>query len=99
MLLKFLVVYAVMRPFLDDAGALFIAIGHPRRTTLLTVAQALALIVAATPLTLQYGAVGTALGVGVAFSVGLIVTYYFVRRALPDLSSAGAFLVPFPPPP
>lgn len=93
-LLKFLVIYSILRPFLDDAGALFIAVGHPRRTTLLTVTQALALIIAATPLTLIYGAVGTALGVGIAFTVGLVVTYFFIRRTLPHLSLRDAFLVP-----
>ncbi len=94
-LLKFLVAYSILRPLLDDAGALFIAIGHPRRTTLVTIFQALALILAATPLTLQLGAIGTATGVGVAFVVGLVITYYFVHRTLPELSLRDAFLVPF----
>lgn len=94
LLLKFLVAYSVLRPLLDDAGSLFIALGHPRRTTLVVVFQALALAVAATPLTVQFGAVGTAIGVGVAFLVGLIVTYYFVRRTLPQLSLQDAFLAP-----
>lgn len=93
-LLRFLVVYSVLRPLLDDAGSLFVAIGHPRRTTLVTVLQALALIAAATPLTAQFGAVGAALGVAIAFVVGLSITYYFVRRTLPELDLREAFLVP-----
>lgn len=93
-LLKFLVAYSILRPLLDDASSLFIAVGHPRRTTLVVVFQAIALMVAATPLTFQFGAIGTAIGVGIAFVVGLAVTYYFVRRTLPNLSLRDAFLVP-----
>lgn len=93
-LLKFLVLYSVLRPLLDDASSLFIAVGHPRRTTLVLVFQATALIVAATPLTYRFAAIGTALGVGIAFIIGLIVTYYFVRRTLPALDLRSAFLVP-----
>lgn len=94
LLLRFLVAYSVLRPLLDDAGSLFVALGHPRRTTLVVVFQALALGAAATPLTFRLGAVGTAIGVGIAFLVGLIVTYYFVRQTLPMLSLRDAFLVP-----
>lgn len=92
--LRFLVVYSLLRPLLDDATSLFIAVGHPRRTTTVTILQAAALILAATPLTFQFGAVGTAIGVGVAFIVGLTVTYYFVRRTLPALSLRDAFVIP-----
>jgi peptidoglycan biosynthesis protein MviN/MurJ (putative lipid II flippase) len=73
---------------------LFLALGHPRRNTIITLIQALTLVLAATPLTLQAGAVGTAIGVGFAFIVGLGVTYYFLRRTLPALDLRGAFLVP-----
>jgi PST family polysaccharide transporter len=93
-LLRFLGAYSVLRPLLDDATSLFIAVGHPRRTTIVIISQAIALVVAGTPLTLQFGAVGTALGVGTAFAVGLTVTYYFVRRTLPQLSLRDAFMVP-----
>lgn len=94
LLLKFLVAYSILRPLIDDASSLFIAMGHPRRTTLIVICQAIALVLAAAPLTLQFGAVGTAIGVGIAFLVGLIVTYYFVRRALPQLALREAFVVP-----
>ncbi len=95
LLLKFLIAYSVLRPLLDNAGALFTALGHPRRATILAAIQAFALVLAATPLTLQFGAVGTAIGVGIAFVIGLLVAYYFVRRTLPNLSLRDAFLVPF----
>lgn len=94
LLLKFLVAYSILRPLLDDAGSLFIAVGHPRRTTLVVIFQATALVLAATPLTLRFGAVGTAIGVGAAFVVGLVVTYYFMRRTLPELRLREAFVIP-----
>mgnify|MGYP005846467243 CR=1 FL=1 len=81
--LRFLVVYSVIRPLLDDAGALFVATGHPRKEAAVRVTQAVALILAASPLTLLYGAPGTAIGVGVAFLVGLAVTYRYVVRLIP----------------
>lgn len=93
-LLKVLVAYSVLRPLLDDASALFVAVGHPRRSILVLIFQAISLVLAATPLTLRLGAVGAAIGVGVAFIVGLLVTYYFVRRTLPQLSLRNAFLAP-----
>jgi len=81
-LLRFLIVYSVLRPLLDDTGALFTAIGKPRRITSVLVAQAVALIVVATPLTLAFDAVGTAAGVGVAFVVGISLTYRFVSQTI-----------------
>ncbi len=81
-LLRFLIGYSVMRPLLDDTGALFAAIGQPKRITVVLVVQALTLILAATPLTLAFGAVGTAVGVGVAFAVGIALTYRFVSRTI-----------------
>lgn len=92
--LRFLVVYSVLRPLLDDANSLFIAVGHPRRTTVVTIVQAAVIVLAATPLTFMWNAIGTAIGVGITFVVGLGVTYYFVRRTLPALDLRQAFLVP-----
>lgn len=91
---RFLVTYSILRPLLEDANQLFIAVGHPKRTTTVSLGQAAALVLAATPLTFAYGAQGTAIGVGVAFVVGLILTYYFVRRTVPSLSLSEAFVVP-----
>ena len=81
-LLRFLIGYSVLRPLLDDTGALFAAIGQPKRITVVLVVQALTLILAATPLTLAFGVVGTAVGVGVAFGVGIALTYRFVSRTI-----------------
>jgi len=81
--LRFLIVYSVVRPLLDDAGALFVAIGQPRKVTTVQVVQAVTLVLVATPLTLLFDAQGTAIGVGVAFLVGLILTYRYVVQTIP----------------
>jgi lipopolysaccharide exporter len=92
-LLRFLIVYSVLRPLLDDTGALFTATGKPRRISTVLSVQALVLIVAATPLTFQFGAVGTAIGVGIAFIVGITLAYRFLTREI-DLSLTRAFRTP-----
>jgi lipopolysaccharide exporter len=81
--LRFLVVYSVLRPLLDDTGALFTAIGRPQRITVVLVVGAVTLILVATPLTLLFGALGTAVGVGVAFTVAIALTYTFVSQTIP----------------
>lgn len=80
--LRFLIGYAVLRPLLDDTGALFNAIGQPGRITRVLVVQALTLVACATPLTLYAGSTGTAIGVGIAFIVGIGLTYFYVSRTL-----------------
>jgi PST family polysaccharide transporter len=92
-LLRFLIAYSVLRPLLDDTGALFVAIGQPRRITIVLAVQALTLMLAATPLTLAFGATGAAIGVGVAFVVGIALTYRFVARTI-TLDLARLFLPP-----
>jgi PST family polysaccharide transporter len=82
-LLRFLVGYSVLRPLLDDTGALFTAIGKPERITTVLVVQAIVLVVVGTPLTLAFAAIGTAVAVGVAFVAGIALTYRFIARTLP----------------
>lgn len=82
-LLRFLVGYAVLRPLLDDTGALFTAIGKPERITTVLVVQALTLVIVGVALTLAFAAIGTAIAVGIAFIVGIALTYRFVARTLP----------------
>lgn len=81
--LRFLVAYSVIRPLLDDAGALFVATGHPQKVTTVQVAQAIALIVTALPLTLVLQARGTAIGVGISFLVSVALTYRYVTALIP----------------
>ncbi len=93
MLLRFLLGYSLLRPLLDDTGALFVAVGQPRRITIVLIVQAVTLVLFATPLTLEFNAVGAAIGVGIAFIVGIVLTYFFVSRMIP-ISLARVFLPP-----
>jgi lipopolysaccharide exporter len=81
-LLRFLIGYSLLRPLLDDTGALFVATGRPKFATVVLVTQAIALVLVATPLTLQFDAIGTAIGVGVAFIVGIALTYRLVTKTI-----------------
>lgn len=82
-LLRALLGYSILRPLLDDTGALFTAIGKPRQITLGLIVQAVTLVALGTPLTLGYNAFGTAIAVGIAFVIGIMIMYRFVSRALP----------------
>ncbi len=79
-ILRLLLGYSLMRPFLDDTGALMTAVGRPEAPSRFIAAGAAALVVVATPLTFLFGAVGTALGVNVALATGIIVSYAYVRK-------------------
>jgi PST family polysaccharide transporter len=81
-LLRFLIGYSVLRPLLDDTGALFTALGQPRRVTAILATQAITLILIATPLTIGWGATGTAVAVGITFISGIAMAYYYVSRVL-----------------
>jgi len=82
-LLRALIGYSILRPLLDDAGALFAAIGQPKKITIALIVQAVTLVAAGLPLTLGYNAFGTALAVGLAFVVGIALTYRFLSLTLP----------------
>ncbi len=79
---RFLAVYSLLRPLQEVANSLFTAAGRPRRTATVAWSQALALMVAATPLTLLWGAVGTCVGVGISFAVGLAFAHRYMREAV-----------------
>ena len=82
-----------MRPLLDNAGSLFVAVGRPQRATLVAATQAAVLVIAATPLTLAHGAVGTCIGVGIAFIVGLLLSYRYIGQTT-TLALRDAIAVP-----
>jgi PST family polysaccharide transporter len=79
---RLLVVYSLVRPLLDNAGSLLVSTGHPQRATVGAGVYTAALIIAATPLTLTHGAIGTCVGVGVAFVIALLVSWHNVRRCV-----------------
>ncbi|MCL4487016.1 MAG: oligosaccharide flippase family protein [Chloroflexi bacterium] len=79
-LLRFLVVFSLIRPLQDDIGGLLIAIGKPHLVSVSAWVETGMLLVAATALTFPFGAVGTAVGVGIAFIVGCGLYYYWVAK-------------------
>ena len=79
-ILRLLVVYSVCRPLWDNAASLFTALGRPGLNTVFTAAQAVILAAAGLPLTLLWQTTGTALAMGLAFGLGLALTYREVLR-------------------
>lgn len=82
--LRFLTIYSLVWPFVSVGLWLSIAKGHRRTTLLFTGAQAAALIVFATPLTLQFGVDGTIAGVMLTMllAFGLSCRYIFRQVSL-----------------
>jgi len=78
--LRLLVVFSLLRPLLEDIYGLLTAIGQPKLVSLLYWFHAGVLILVATPLTLWRGAIGTAIGVGIAFAAGVILAYILIKR-------------------
>jgi PST family polysaccharide transporter len=78
--LRFLVIYSAARPLMDNAGSLFTAVGRPRLKTLTVFLEVAILVLAGLPLTFAFGAVGTAVAVGLASGTGLIVRLALVRQ-------------------
>jgi PST family polysaccharide transporter len=89
--LRFLVIYSALGPLLSDAGWLFIAVGRPRLTFRVSLAQVVTLAIVGLGLTLRFGVVGTCFAVGATFLVGLVLTYRYVFQVitLPIWSSLG----------
>jgi O-antigen/teichoic acid export membrane protein len=90
---RFLAVYSLLRPLQEVANSLFTAAGRPRRTATVAWSQALTLVAAATPLTLLWGAVGTCVGVGTSFAVGLAFAHRYMRETV-SLSLVSVLAVP-----
>jgi len=91
--LRFLVIYSLVRPLLDNASSLFVATGVPRRTVNVSTVHAVILVLIAVPLTLGYGAIGTALGVGISFIVAFGSMWYYLRQIV-TLSLRETFATP-----
>ncbi|MFN8595221.1 MAG: oligosaccharide flippase family protein [Anaerolineae bacterium] len=90
--LRWLIVFSVIRPLLDNAGSLFIAVKDLRGTLIVQLGQAATLIVAGLILTAIGGAIGTVLAVGLAFAVGLVLTFRRLRRVVSISLSNSLFL-------
>jgi lipopolysaccharide exporter len=81
-MLRILVLVFALRPFWDNSGTLFIAIGKPRLSTIFTVVQAATLAITGVPLTLAFGAIGTCAAVGLAAAMGILLVYRNVTREI-----------------
>ncbi|MDI7274754.1 MAG: oligosaccharide flippase family protein, partial [Anaerolineae bacterium] len=90
---RFLAVYSLLRPLQEAANSLFTAAGQPRKTAVVGWSQALVLVVLATPLTLARGAVGTCVGVGISFLVGLALAHRYISEIV-SLSLLRTLMLP-----
>ncbi len=80
--LRMLIIFSVVRPLLDNAGSLFIAVKDLRGTLTVQLGEAITLIVAGLVLTAIGGAIGTVVAVGLAFLVGLFLTFRRLHRVV-----------------
>jgi PST family polysaccharide transporter len=97
---RWLLIYAILRPLMDDAGGLLTAIGRPKITGHTLVVEALALVVLCPLFTRSWGAEGAAASVGLVVLGGLGTWYVvflprvldvsYVRLLVPPLVSLGA---------
>ena len=71
--LRLLIVYAFLRPFLENAGALLTAVGRPKAFAKSVMTECAVLVVGGLILSLTFGAVGTCIAVGIAVLAGAIL--------------------------
>jgi O-antigen/teichoic acid export membrane protein len=81
--LRILIIYTTLRPLLENASTLLMAIGKPHLTTRFNVIQLIILTIIGLPFTLIWGAFGTSIAVVLAFGPGLIVAYYDIVKVIP----------------
>ncbi len=93
-ILRWLLIYAVARPLLDDAGGLLTAIGRPKLCGHTLVIQAAALLVLCPLFTWRWGAEGAAASVGVVVLAGLIAWYGWFLPRFVDIPYARMLLWP-----
>jgi O-antigen/teichoic acid export membrane protein len=78
-LVRWLLVYELLRPLFDDIGELFTAIGEPKKIGYIQVIQAGVVLVITPPLVLGFQAAGAAVAVGLAMLVGVALAYLLLR--------------------
>jgi lipopolysaccharide exporter len=92
--LRLLVIYAFLRPFWENGGVFFIAMGKPKVTTICNGFQAAILFLLGLPFTLLWGATGTCLAVAASFVAGVIFLYAAMSREI-GLNHLKLFAGPF----
>lgn len=78
-LLRILLVAAVLRPLLDNAGALFVGTGKPTQLIILSTIQLALILALGWPLASFFGASGVAVAVVIAMTLALAVIFYQIR--------------------
>ncbi len=73
--LRILVIFALVRPLMMNANTFFIAVGKPNLTVRYNLVQLAVLALAGYPLTVRWGALGTAMAVGLMLAVGVALSY------------------------
>ncbi len=91
---RWLLVYTLARPLLDDAGGLLTAVGRPHVTGRTLLAQAAALVVLCPAFTRWRGAEGAAISVGVVVLGGLAVWYGAFLPQVVDMAWRSMLLSP-----
>lgn len=89
-----LAVYAIVRPMMDNAGALLTAIGRPKTGVQMLAAQAAALVVLCPPLTWKWGAEGAAASVCAVTLGGLSAWLVWSLPRFVDIAYRHIFLWP-----
>ena len=78
--LRWLIVYAFLKPLLDDAHSLLLAIGQPRKITAFTSVQAIVFLVLTPILTHRLGMKGTAVSVDIMTAIGFWLSIRYAVR-------------------
>ncbi|HPD17374.1 MAG TPA: oligosaccharide flippase family protein [Planctomycetota bacterium] len=93
-LVRWLLLYAILRPLMDDAGGLLTAVGRPKTCGHTLVGQALALLALCPLFTWRWGAQGAAASVGLVVLVGLALWYARFLPRVVDIAYAHMLLWP-----
>lgn len=90
---QLLVVYSLLRPILDDTGALFTAVGRPRIINNILLVQAGWVFLTCPPMVYLFGANGAAISVDIALLIGVMLAYRRLRGYV-DIPYGETFLPP-----
>lgn len=91
-ILQVLAVFAIARPLWDDLISILVATNRAGHMARLVAIQAVVLIALATPLTWVYGGIGTAISVGIAFTISAGYLFYFGHTYLEINLTQTAFM-------
>jgi len=91
---RWLLLYALVRPLMDDAGSLLAAVGQPRAAGQTLVAQAVAMLFLCPLLTWRFRAEGAAASVGLVFAGGLAFWYIVYLPRFVDVAYGRMLLRP-----